>query len=968
MRKFTIALLILLSLFLLIGTYDEISLIFTPDYLKYNSESKENIDISDLSISSSRKDYYEYIKEYNQSFPQNVDLILDHAYLKEGQESDYKLINYEGVSNGILTDETGEVSWEFNIDQSGYYNIGATYFPYEGKSSAIERTIMINGEVPYQGAKNVVFYRTWGNEREIRQDIFGNDIRPTQIEKPRWITDTIRDPLGYVSGDYLFYFEEGINTLTFKSEREPMLIKNITIKSNVETLTYSKYNSNNINNGYKKVDGNLNLIEAENFTYSTSPTLYPINDTDPATSPDNSPKIMKLNAIGGANWGVSGDYITWNFSVEETGLYQISLKLKQSLVSGMSSGRNIYINNEILFDELKNYSFNESDNFRIQTLGTKDEAFYFMFEEGKNYEIKLETSLGLYGSIISSVEGSIDTLSRLYREIIKYTSPDPDPSRDYLLTSRIPNLVKILEEEKDNLETIREDLILISGSKSEKTGILDTMIFQLKDFLKKTSDIHKKIKPFSDNISSLGTLVVLLSSQSITLDYIVVHSEDVKLPKPRVSLFKAMFFNFRAFISTFFTDYSEIGLTNRDESLEKIEVWLNIGKDQSNILRKLIDEQFTTNYGIQVDLKLVSSAALLPATLSGNGPDIALGVDNSTPVNYALRKASADLTKFEGYEEVSKQFYESALVPFSYGDGVFALPEQQIFLMMFYRSDIFEEYGLEVPDTWDELIQLVINLQRYNFEFYLPVPTSVGVMSLPPNPIYSTMFLQNNGEFYTNGGRESGFADGLGPEVFERWTEFYTDYSFPVQADFVNRFRSGQMPIGISYYNTYNTLSVFAPEIRGKWKFDLMPGTLDENGEIRRDTVSTGTGAMILENSKKKEASWKFLQWWTSTETQVRFGREMEGILGAAARYPTANIEAMKSLPWRVEEINLLQEQWEWVRGIPEVPGSYMTGRHLDNAFRLVINERANPRETIFDYVQTINLELMKKREEFGLE
>ena len=159
---------------------------------------------------------------------------------------------------------------------------------------------------------------------------------------------------------------------------------------------------------------------------------------------------------------------------------------------------------------------------------------------------------------------------------------------------------------------------------------------------------------------------------------------------------------------------------------------------------------------------------------------------------------------------------------------------------------------------------------------------------------------------------KSGFNEGKGPAVFETWTKFYTDYSFPVEANFINRFRSGQMPIGITYYNTYNTLAVFAPEIKGKWNFVSIPGTTDVDGVgnqiIRRETVSSGTGVMILEQSKKKTASWDYLKWWTSTETQVRFGREMEGILGAAARYPTANVDAMSQLPWTVSEYNKLME------------------------------------------------------------
>ena len=400
---------------------------------------------------------------------------------------------------------------------------------------------------------------------------------------------------------------------------------------------------------------------------------------------------------------------------------------------------------------------------------------------------------------------------------------------------------------------------------------------------------------------------------------------------------------------------------------------MSVGRDQANILRKLIDESFTPETGVKVDLKLVNGAVLLPATLSNVGPDVAMGLGNSIPVNYAMRNAVYDISQFDDFDEMTDRFMDSAMVPFEYEGGYYALPEQQIFLMMFYRTDIFEELDLTPPDTWDDVITLIPDLQKHNLEFYLPVPITQGaVMNLPPNPIYSTLFYQNDGEFYLEGNTLSGFNEGVGPEVFETWTQFYTDYSFPIAANFVNRFRSGQMPIGIAYYNTYNTLSVFAPEIRGKWDFLPVPGTIaeDEFGVeyIRRETVSSGTSVMIMEDAENKEAAWEYLKWWTSSETQVQFGRELEGILGAAARYPTANVEAMSQLPWTVKEYQKLEEQWSWVRGIPEVPGGYMTGRHLDNAFRLVYNDNSNPKETIYDYVQIINDEIDKKRREFGLE
>lgn len=977
MSKVKIFFIALISLVLIFIIIDSAKLVFSKNYLKYNEKEYEEIGIDNLK-NSSREDYYNYLNKYEDNSLDKEIIEIDIQDVLETTGFDYEVYkNYQGKNISIFTDEIGEIVWEFNVDKAGYYNILIEYYPIEGKSSGIERTIKINDEIPFDSAQNISFNRIWGNLGEIIKDKFGNDIRPTQVEKPFWTEAYIKDPVGYVAGNYQFYFKDGLNTLALVAEREPFLIGSIKLMPIQELKSYQEVLNEYNNLNYQKIDDFIK-VEGENNIYTTSPTLYPKNSTDPAVSPNNSPTKMKLNTIGGNNWRIAGDAIAWNFSVEKSGLYNITYKLKQNLATGMSIGRNIYINGEIPFKELQNYSFKHFNGWRNQTLGTNSEPFYFYFEEGKTYELKMETSFGQYGSRVANIESSINNLNSLYRKIIEFTGPEPDKNRDFLLTKRIPNLLEILNNELTNLKTVRADLIRLSGSKSEKTGILDTIIFQLEDFIKKPSDIHKKIKPFNENIASLGSLVILLSSHPLEIDYFVIHGEKTKLPKPKKDIFTSTFFKTRSFFSTFFTDYSAVGMTFDDPNAEVIEVWITVGKDQANILRRLIDEQFSSNEGIQVDLKLVSGAALLPATLSGKGPDVALGVSYNVPVNYALRKAAFDISKFPDYKEVASRFHESALVPFSYEQGVYALPEQQMFLMMFYRKDIFDEYDLTIPNTWDELISSVIDLQNYNLEFYLPVPSTSGaVINLPPNPIFSTMFYQNDGQFYINGDTESGFDEGKGPEIFETWTEFYTDYSFPVQADFVNRFRSGQMPIGITYYNLYNTLSVFAPEIRGKWEFSPVPGTVakDKNGNIilddggnpviRRDTVSTVTGSMILAQTKKEEAAWKFLKWWTSTETQLRFGREMEGILGAAARYPTANMNAMESLPWNVNEIKLLKEQWQEVRGIPEVPGSYMTGRHLDNAFRKVINDKSNPKETIYDYVQVINEEIKKKREEF---
>ena len=239
--------------------------------------------------------------------------------------------------------------------------------------------------------------------------------------------------------------------------------------------------------------------------------------------------------------------------------------------------------------------------------------------------------------------------------------------------------------------------------------------------------------------------------------------------------------------------------------------------------------------------------------------------------------------------------------------------------------------------------------------------------------LYFSLLYQYGGDLYNEAGTKAEINDEAGVEAFDVYTRFFTDYGIPTYFDFVSRFRSGEMPIGIASYSTYNTLMVSAPEIKGLWDFTLIPGTekTDENGNtyIDRSDFITGSGTMMIasDDEDTKQRAWEFMKWWASSDTQVRFGREIEALLGSSARYATANINAFSQLAWTADDIEVLTEQWRQTVGIREIPGGYYTGRHITNAVRKVINDQEDPRETIIDYTITINEEIAKKRSEFGL-
>ena len=93
----------------------------------------------------------------------------------------------------------------------------------------------------------------------------------------------------------------------------------------------------------------------------------------------------------------------------------------------------------------------------------------------------------------------------------------------------------------------------------------------------------------------------------------------------------------------------------------------------------------------------------------------------------------------------------------------------------------------------------------------------------------------------------------------------------------------------------------------------------------------------------------------------------MEAVLGASARYATANVEALKQLSWNSKQIKVLEKSLDETVGIPEVPGSYYTPRHIVNGARKVIKEKDDSREVLIDYTRKINEEIVRKRQEFNL-
>ena len=103
--------------------------------------------------------------------------------------------------------------------------------------------------------------------------------------------------------------------------------------------------------------------------------------------------------------------------------------------------------------------------------------------------------------------------------------------------------------------------------------------------------------------------------------------------------------------------------------------------------------------------------------------------------------------------------------------------------------------------------------------------------------LYQALVLQNGGDVYLGTGNdygvESGLASDAAMEAFKDYTDFFTSYGLDVQVDFANRFRTGEVPVGVINYTMFNALEIFAPEIKGLWSFHPLPGVEQEDGSAK---------------------------------------------------------------------------------------------------------------------------------------
>ena len=861
----------------------------------------------------------------------------------------------------VLLSQNDKVNFKVLIDQEGPYTISFDMTASETYINPPEGQLLVDGEYTSNGAQSFVFPIYYKNTTDtFPLDRYGNQALIRQVSMDHWSKVAMRDANFSQKYPVQILLIKGEHNFEFTVTKESMYLGSIYLEEFSNDPDYSQYLNENQAPDYAGLSIEL---EAEKPSYKNDTSIRPVSSRSLEVTPYDTYKLL-LNTFGGDSWQSSGSTAYYEFTVPEDGMYNITLRSIQNTRSNFTVFRRILINDTVLFDQLNEVPFEYSSGWLNITLGG-DKPYKIFMKKGLN-TLGIEANDSPYYSAIEKIKKVLLDINNLSLEIKKLTGNQVDPYKEWVISDYIPDLKDQLIAIADDLSTDKEVLTSInknSGSQEILTYqmAIDNIMFLTQDPDKVPIHLNRFSEGSGSAAQLLGNLLPLLESQPLALDKIYIHSPDTIPPSVKPAFFTSIMEGIKRFINSFKPDpYQSIAAT-----ADELEVWVNRPRQYVDLLQMMTDELFTKDTGIRIKFSIMpDESKLVLANAANIQPDVALGVSTNVPYELAIRNALLDVRSFNDFDSYIKQYSPGALLSYIINDSVYAIPETQDFWVTFYRKDIMASLGLPIPKTWNEVIEILPELLRYNMNFNTPLSSGSGSKGY----LITAPYIFNYGaNLYSADGFSTGLDSDEAITAIKFMADSFTVYGMPLTtSSFYNSFRYGSLPIGVSNVETYIKLVTAAPEINGLWAIDLYPATVLPDGTQNRYATGSAQASIIFAKSDKNEEAWKFIKWWMSTETQIDFQQQLILNYGMQYLWYSANLEAFKFLPIPQEHKDVILQQWQWLQEPVKLPGSYMEERELSNAWNKIVFDGVNPRVAIDSSIIIINREISRKMEEFG--
>ena len=969
-----------------------LSLVFGMSvFVNMYTVSADTDELSDVKIDSLMMDTQAYIDAYDES-SSYYGVYQNWMALGEPLSNDVYTVDPGDISGGtsrisansmgygtnvveVQPNET--ISFDVTIAEEGLYEFYFDYYLLADTKLRPSISFSINDAFQYNEMANIEVPIKWLVETTPVYDRFGDELTPNSSLFSEWSTFALTDPNYFFAEPLKVFLQAGLNTIDVTVVEGYILFGDITIGNLYDApMPYSEYQSLH---AAADDDVPAQTIQAERYLYESKQNIRSKFVRNPSLTP-YSYKNRVLNVLDQSSFRKSGDAVIYEFTVEETGLYQLSFKYLQSENDELSSYRAIFIDGEIPFAELSSYPFPFHRNWDILTLSDDDGTPFELYLEAGTHTMTLAVINSEIRDVYHQLLGVLDQMEVLGREINRLTGGLTDRYRDYKLDVYIPTIIDDLNNIKSEVLEARAAIIDIYDDDSMAIiNELDLAVRYLNQFIEDPDEIPPYKSRFNEGDQSIygiiNTYLPFLIDAPLQLDNIMLHDAEYDLPRANANIFVRTWESIRAFWYSFWDPkYNESSEVDDDT----VEIWVRQSRLYIQIMQRMIDETYTPASGIKVQLSVMpDEQKIVLANAASTTPDAAMGLSVTRPFEFAIRDMIVDLSELDGFYDVTSEFNKNSFIPFIYEDGVYSIPETMDVKLLFYRKDVLDFLGVEPPETWEEVVSLIPVMQKYNYFFYTPLG---GDNSFKTFGETTPFIYQHYGDIYNDTGDKVLLNETGSYDAFEFMTDLFSVYNVPITtSNFFQKFRDGLAPLGIGDGNTYIQLKYAAPELAGQWGVTPIPGIeyeyddpadcpgpLTDGRCIERWDPTYGVSSVIFKDSTKVDKVWDYFTWWFSSEIQSDFTYQLQSLLGDEFLHMTANVVAFQSSAWPSDSKYEVLEQWQWIRTVGKVPGDYLVERELSNAWNKVVNDGVNARVAIDDAVVIINRELRRKLEEFG--
>ncbi|MFQ9093998.1 MAG: hypothetical protein ACLR5S_06700 [Ruminococcus sp.] len=424
----------------------------------------------------------------------------------------------------------------------------------------------------------------------------------------------------------------------------------------------------------RKIHPGVVRIEGENAVLKSDSVLYPTYDNSTSAISPSDLKHMVYNTIGSGNWEKALQTITWKVDANALpgdGWYKLGIKARQEEMRGFYSNRRIYIDGTVPSQEFDQVKFYYDTDFRMTTVQNGDgEDGYVYLTAGEEHTITMEVIPGEIGDSMRQLDAIVLDLNTYYRKIVMITGPEPDKYTDYYVHEKIPELVDEFQRISGELKEIQGHIESLANSKGSEAASLEQMTVILDKCVDDPLKIPNYLSQIKDYITSLSSWMRDYRDQPLEVDYLELASPDKDFPSIKAGFWSSLSYSFQRFTASWDESYNSLSSTTGDDA---IEVWVSLGRDQAQVVKDLVESEFQQQYNVPISINLVVGG-VVEATLADKGPDVALFLGGEFPVNLAARGLLADVSKMDGYDEMTKLYQENAMVPYQYEGGTYGLP------------------------------------------------------------------------------------------------------------------------------------------------------------------------------------------------------------------------------------------------------------------------------------------------------